>query len=229
MEKIYNGIVIDCVDHKDNNKLLTILTSEGKIQAICKGVKKAGSRLKNIACPFCFAEFTILENKQNTVIGANVYDSFFDLTLNYENYICACVMLDLLKKTIEQTKVLSSLLIKLIKSLKSLCYENSSGRSELIKFLLTYLKELGYKINTHNCGMCGKKLENHYLNVYDGSILCSNCAEIHSVKLNSNQLNIINEIPANLTKQEEIELLKALGNTIFCLINIKIKIEDLII
>ena len=228
MEKIYDGIVLDCTDHKENNKLLTILTSEGKIQAICKGVKKAGSKLKNIACPFCFAEFNILENKQNTVIGANVYDSFFDLSLKYENYLCGCVMLDLLKRTIEQPKVLASLLITLIKSLKSLCYEDVSAKSELINFLLTYLKELGYELNLQNCGLCGKKLENHYLNVYDGSILCQNCAEINSVKLSANQLKFINRQPTELTKQEEIQLLKGLGNTIFCLINIKIKIEDLI-
>ena len=228
MEKIYNGIVLDCIDHKENNKLLTILTNQGKIQAICKGVKKAGSKLKNIACPFCFAEFTILEGKQNIVIGANVYDSFFDLALQYEKYLCGCVMLDLLNKTTESQTILSSLLIELIKTLKFLCYENFSGIYLLVKFLLTYLEKIGYKLNTLTCGMCGKEINNHYLNVYDGSILCSNCSLVNSLKLSQSQIDLLNNKDTALNKAEEIELLKGLGNTIYCLVNIKIKIEDLI-
>ena len=117
-EYVLDAIVLHAQDYKDNNKILTLLSSEGKISATCKGINKQASKLKMVACPFCFAEFSLIEKNIITVSGANIYDTFFALSTNYTNFICASCILDLVKRCPEDNSVLGEMFLPCVNAIK---------------------------------------------------------------------------------------------------------------
>ena len=228
-EIVLDGIVISVQDYKENSKLLNILTSEGIKLVVAKGITKQTSKLKLVANPFCFAEFSLLVKNQTTLVGANVYDSFFALSSNYNNYVAGCSILDLIKKTVDDGSAIKQLFLPCVKAIKDLCYENLNCLIVLNKFLITYLNICGYSLNFKTCASCGKPLQDFYFNPYDASILCGNCKHINCQQLTQKQIDfLLDNNSEQLTTEELINITKNLANAIYCLTNIKLKIEDLI-
>ena len=228
-EYVLDAIVLHAQDYKDNNKILTLLSSEGKISATCKGINKQASKLKMVACPFCFAEFSLIEKNIITVSGANIYDTFFALSTNYTNFICASCILDLVKRCPEDNSVLGEMFLPCVNAIKELCYNTTPPIISLLKFLLTYLSITGYKINLHTCASCGNKLKTFYFNPYEANVVCFNCSNQTMLTLKPNQIAFLQDITNNqMDNNEQLSLLKSIANAIYCLTNIKLKIEELI-
>ena len=62
MEIKTEAIVLQAIDYKDNDKLLTLFSpSLGRITAGIRGVKKPTAKLAFSAQPFCFAEYILAE------------------------------------------------------------------------------------------------------------------------------------------------------------------------
>ena len=62
MEIKTEAIVLQSIDYKDNDKLLTLFSPTlGRITAGAKGVKKQKAKLSFAAQPFCFAEYVLAE------------------------------------------------------------------------------------------------------------------------------------------------------------------------
>ena len=184
MPKITQGIVIRSIDYKEKDKLLTIYTLEyGKITAVLKGVKNANAKLKFAYQPFCFAEFTV-EDK-GVISQADLKESFFDLTLNYDRYLTGCKMLELINSVTVEEIVNPQIFLTLIKSLNLLTnYENISYKIIFCKFLVDILTALGYKLNFNSCNSCGgKMLTNSYYDYSFGGIVCVGCKTINSYKI----------------------------------------------
>ena len=184
MPKIIQGIVLRSLDYKEKDKLLTIYSlEEGKITAILKGVKNNNAKLKFAFQPFCFAEFNI-EDK-GVVTGAELKESFFDLTLNYDRYIIGCKMLELVNTVTLENVINPQIFLTLIKSLNLLTnYENISYKLIYCKFLVDILTALGYKLNFSSCNNCGTKmLTGSYYDFTYGGIVCVGCKTLNSFKI----------------------------------------------
>lgn len=235
MEKVINGLVINVKDYKENDKQLTILSREqGKIIAVCKGVKKAYSKFKPFACPFCFAEFTLNGEYTNVVTSVNAYDTFFNLSSDIKKFYSAMCILNLLNKTQEQNLNHQNVFLHTITAIKNICYKENQELHSLCIFLVQYLSEMGYTLNTHKCFNCGCDLSSHkYLNPYDGGFYCTNCSTPYSENLIEKEAIFIDRIqesnkPPALEINEYKHLLKCFGNTIYCLTAIKIDINYLL-
>jgi DNA repair protein RecO (recombination protein O) len=67
MEIKTEAIVLQSIDYKDNDKLLTLFSpSLGKLTAGIRGVKKPTAKLSFAAQPFCFAEYVLAEKGGDT-------------------------------------------------------------------------------------------------------------------------------------------------------------------
>ena len=184
MQKIYSGIVLRSIDYKDKDKLVTIYSLEyGKITAILKGVKNNNAKLKFAYQPFCFAEFSIEE--KGVITGAELKDSFFDLTLNYDRYLVGCKILELLNIITVENISNPELFVTTLKALNLLTnYENLSYRLIFAKFLVDALTSLGYKLNFNSCNNCGNKmLTSSYYDFSYSGIVCVGCKTLNSFKI----------------------------------------------
>ena len=92
MEIKTEAIVLQTVDYKDNDKLLTLFSpSLGKITAGIRGVKKPTAKLAFAAQPFCFAEYVLAERGgRYTVTSAYLHESFFSLRTDIVRFYAAC-------------------------------------------------------------------------------------------------------------------------------------------
>lgn len=229
-EEVLDGIVINVQDYKDSTKLLTILSGDGKKLVNAKGINKSTSKLKAVANVFCFAEFSLLTKNKTTLVGANLYDSFFALSSNYKNYVTSCAIVDLVNKTTDDDTILKQLFLPCVNSIKDLCYGNNNPLLYLNAFLVKYLSICGYKLNTSTCSNCSKTLTEFYFNPYDASILCQDCKLPHCNKFTNEQIAFIENKQKGDTLSHEslLHITKNLANAIFCLTGIKLKIDYLL-
>ena len=181
MEEIkVNGMVIESIDYKDNDKLLSLFTVElGKITVKIRGVKSAKSKLRSCAQLFAFGEWELIKSKEYfTVKTVNLVDSFYDITYTYSRYIVALSLVEICNHILRPNMIAESLFIALIKSMQTLAYEDRvSERYVFIKFNLMLLAMSGYALNFDSCDICGMKymgalrFDTHYHH-----ITCKNCS-----------------------------------------------------
>ena len=222
------GIVINSVDYKENDKLVTIYTLElGVIKAQLRGVKQAKSKLKFACQPFFVGEFFLIK-KANfyQVTTVNSIDSFFELTSNYDRYLCASVVLESIKLTQKEEIINEQLFVTVLKTIEALCYEEINENMVLIKYMLKFLALNGYELNFNKCSICGIKLTGAGLNVGVGGFVCDVCGDEFTHNLEKNvfaSLKIINNV--DMSNLATVKLNN--GVLLKCILLLKININTL--
>ena len=143
------AIVLQAIDYKDNDKLLTLFSPTlGKLTAGIRGVKKPKARLNFAAQPFCFAEYILAEKGERyTVTNAYLHESFFELRTDIVRFYAACAAAEVCRVLTVENERYDGLFIAFIECLKSLCLSGEDAAEALIAFLLIALRESGYPLN----------------------------------------------------------------------------------
>ncbi len=152
MEQNVKGIIIKLIDYKEADKLASIFSFEkGIVTAKFAGVKRDKAKLKSVAQPFVFADFSLYEKKDHlTVTGADVIDGFSDILLNYNKTICGYIVLDIIKSIIPKEKQEQDLFLLTITALKNIEQQNEyiSTIDYILKFIT--LSGMGLELNQLN-------------------------------------------------------------------------------
>lgn len=143
------AVVLQTLDYKDNDKLLTLFSPAlGKITAGIRGVKKPKAKLAFAAQPFCFAEYVLAEKGgRYTVTSAYLHESFFELRTDVTRFYAACAAAEIVREISVENERFEGLFIGFIECLKSLCLAEEDEADALISFLLVALRESGYPID----------------------------------------------------------------------------------
>ena len=223
------GIVINSVDYKENDKLVTIYTLElGIIKAQLRGVKQAKSKLKFACQPFFVGEFFLVKKSAfYQITTVNNIDSFFELTANYDRYLCASVVLETIKLTQKEEIINEQLFVCVLKTIEMLCYEETVNENMiLIKYLLNFLSLNGYALNFNKCSICGIKLTNASLNVGVGGFVCDACKDPFTHTLEKNVFSSLKII--NNTDLQKLSTVKLQNSVLLkCMLLLKININSL--
>jgi DNA repair protein RecO (recombination protein O) len=149
MEIKTDAIVLQTVDYKDNDKILTLFSpSLGKITAGAKGVKKPTAKLAFAAQPFCFSEYVLAEKGgRYTVTGAYLHESFFDLRLDIDRFYAACAMAEVCRAILMENEEYEGIFVGLIEGVKALALGQEDSAEALVSFILIALRESGYPID----------------------------------------------------------------------------------
>ena len=149
MELKTNAIVLQSIDYKDNDKLLTLFSPElGRITAGARGVKKNTAKLAFSAQPFCFAEYVLAQkNGRYTVTGAYLHESFFSLRYDIVRFYAACAATEVCLAILMENERYDGLFIGLIECLKSLSLAEDDVAESVIGFILIALRESGYPLD----------------------------------------------------------------------------------
>ncbi|MBE7077945.1 MAG: DNA repair protein RecO [Clostridiales bacterium] len=149
MEIKTDAIVLQTLDYKDNDKLLTLFSpSLGKITAGIRGVKKPTAKLAFSAQPFCFAEYVLAEKGgRYTVTGAYLHESFFSLRYDIERFYAACAAAEVCLSILQENERYDGLFIGLIGCLKALALVEEDVAEALIGFIQIALRESGYSLD----------------------------------------------------------------------------------
>ena len=205
MDTKVKGIVLNCKDYKESDKLLSILSLElGKILVVAKGVKKAKSKFKAYAQPFCFANFELTNSKNGAYVltGVNEIENFYSLTSDINKFEYAFCILEIAEKICKENVLYPRLFLEILKCLQALINEKVNEKTVLIKFILNVLNFEGVNINLNKCTSCKSALVGDvYLDIQTCETLCTACKNINCVKLEKSTfstLKIISQSNYNL-------------------------------
>lgn len=202
MEEIkLKGIVINALDYKDSDKIVTIFSAEkGLIKARVRGVKKNKAKLAFAVQPFAFVEFMLsAKGGFYTVINATSIDQFYDVTSDFDNYIFMLACLEVVQKTVKENEEQFGLFLLLLNSLKLVCYKNVSSMNVFIKFMIEAMGYLGFSFVFDRCACCGASLnENRIGFSYEhNGLLCIKCQNKNEIlELNRVEYLILKNISA---------------------------------
>ena len=149
MEVKTQAIVLQAIDYKDSDKLLTLFSPNlGKITAGIRGVKKPKAKLAFSAQPFCFAEYVLAtKGGRYTVTSAYLHESFFELRSDITRFYGGAAVMETVREITLENQDCQNLFIALIECLKTLCLTNESVEDAVVTFLLIALRESGYPID----------------------------------------------------------------------------------
>ncbi len=177
MEVKTDALVLRTVDYGENDKMITLLTSDlGKIGAAVKGVKKASAKLKFAAQPFCFAEYVLAERAgRYTVTSASLYDGFYFLREDIGAFYAATAVCEACNLLLYEGMVNPELLICAVAAIRRM--ESASVSRALICFLMQAMEMAGYPVCAEECPSCGKTPKGKlFFDLASGSFFCGECA-----------------------------------------------------
>lgn len=169
------GIVIGGINVKEKDKLVKLYTLElGKISVAFKGVRAEKAKLKSAKELFCFGDYIIESSKAGHIVtSCDIIDSFHAISKDIQKYYEACAILNIVDKAAYESNPL--FFIEVIKSIKSICYDNIKRLYVLDKFLISYFDYSGYRFLSEKCSSCGAKLTKRYFNYDIGELVCPAC------------------------------------------------------
>lgn len=170
------AIVLNKVDYKDNDRILTLFSLEaGRISASVKGIKKTTSKLRPCSEIFFFGQYILNETRgRYTVTGFDTIDTFSELRDDFDKLSAGVLMLKMCEKAIDEGEQEEELFLLLLKCLDGLRSTESIGKA-LAVFLIKYCTVLGYMPQMNACLGCGQKDKLIYLDFALGGIVCSSC------------------------------------------------------
>lgn len=157
MEVKTEAIVLQSIDYKDSDKLLTLFSPTlGRITAGIRGVKKPKAKLAFSAQPFCFAEYILAEKGgRYTVTNAYLHESFFALRYDIVRFYAACAMAEICLAILYENETYEGLFVALIEGLKALALDDTDSAEAVLTFTLVALRESGYPLDLSFFEECG--------------------------------------------------------------------------
>lgn len=172
-----DALLLRSADWGESDKMITLLTAEGKLSAGMKGVRKSGARLKFAAQPFCFAEYVFASRgARNTVTAASLHDGFYSLREDIRAFYAGACVLETCDRLSYEGMESGELLVAAVGTLGKL--SGGGGSGALVAFLLRALAFAGYAVRAGDCPVCGQRLggEQLYFDMESGAFCCGGCA-----------------------------------------------------
>ncbi|MBR2387195.1 MAG: DNA repair protein RecO [Clostridia bacterium] len=185
-----DGLVIRETAVGESDKLITVLTRDkGKILISAKGVRSQKSKNTALCRPFVFANFEYYEKGGRYWLSSgSINDSFFGLNADVESLALASYILDITNEISGENSPDDTLLRTVLNTLFAI--EKKIRPLEQIKgsFEFFAAAHSGFSPDLCQCEKCGQaKAEAFYLDVMNGSLICSAC-------LSSKKLPLTEEI-----------------------------------
>lgn len=175
MIKEFEGVIVSETPYSETSKILNILTKEGIIGIMAKGVKKIKSPLRTATDKFSLISFNCYyhEGKLSTLISADVINPLNNIKtdivkIGYLTYIC-----ELAYQTAKQNNDGN-----IFNLLKSAILKMESGLNPMVITNILELKMLDYlgvKIDLDKCIKCGETKDIITISGDEGGYICKNC------------------------------------------------------
>ncbi|MBQ7455757.1 MAG: DNA repair protein RecO [Clostridia bacterium] len=175
------GIVLRHADYRENDRMLTLLTPRGRVDALARGCKRPKSPLLAASEVFTLGNYELATSKNHVIVSACLLrDSFYPLRLDIDRLACAAYMANLCEATVQPDEDAQRPFLLLARALGCLSYQDEAPRAVLSVFLLHYAAALGYRPRLSHCVVCGREIgesEGALFDIEQGGVLCPACAE----------------------------------------------------
>lgn len=172
-----DGLVIRSQNIGENDRLVTILTSEGQITASAKGARSMKSKLLNLTQPYVYGNFEI--NKKGSyswIRGGSSYEMFYRLRDEVDKLFLAAYVCDVTYEITGEGVPSPDVLRLTLNTLYAIMTDMRPQEQIKAVFELRAAGLSGYMPRLDRCGYCKKELcEDVYFDIMNGSLVCSEC------------------------------------------------------
>ncbi len=173
-----DGLVIKSQNYGDNDKLVTILTAEGKQTVLAKGARSMKSKIKNITEPFVYANFEL--NQKGGAIawikGGSSTEIFYELREDVEKLFLATYICDIANELSGELVDASDMLRLTLNTLFAIVKDMRPLAQIKAVYEMRAAAISGYCPNLDYCERCeSEESENTYFDVTNGALICSDC------------------------------------------------------
>lgn len=183
---VTNAIVLRRADYRDHDRMLTLFSPTlGRVDALCRGCRRAKSPLLAASELFCAGEYALYQTGERmTVVSCQVTDTYYALRSDYERLSHGMYMLELCAAAVQPGQENERLFLLLLRSLAHLCYGEAQPRRVTAVFLLGFVSLLGFRPQVGRCVRCGRPVTPEAepgdnvgaLSPSLGGVLCPACA-----------------------------------------------------
>lgn len=175
------GIVLRHADYRENDRMLTLLTPHGRVDALSRGCKRPKSPLLPGSEVFVLGNYELVTSKNHTLVTSCLLrDSFYNLRLDIDALACAAYMANICEATVQPEENAQRPFLLLARALGYLSYQAYAPRAVLCAFLLHYAVAMGYKPRLNHCVISGQAIEpgaGALFDIEQGGVVCPACAD----------------------------------------------------
>ena len=175
-----NGLIIQEIAQKENDKFITILTAEyGKMSVYCRGVRKIKSQFMSLIELFSYNEFELYEkNGHFWLDDCYRINDFYKLRDTIEGFSLASYILDVLSDISLDGEKCEDVLRLGLNTLYAICEKIKPLWQIKAAFEFKAMCLSGYLPELDGCRRCGKKLDKYTFDVLSGCLVCDKCKGI---------------------------------------------------
>ena len=173
-----DGLVLRSQNYGENDKLVTILTAEGKQTVLAKGARSMKSKIKNITEPFVYANFEL--NQKGGAIswikGGSSTEIFYNLREDVEKLFLATYICDIANELSGELQDSSDMLRLTLNTLFAIVKDLRPIAQIKAVYEIRAAAISGYCPNLDYCERCEvEEAEVTYFDVMNGALVCSEC------------------------------------------------------
>ena len=173
-----DGLVIKSQNFGENDKLVTILTADGKQTVLAKGARSMKSKIKNITEPFVYANFEL--NQKGGAIawikGGSSTEIFYALREDVEKLFLATYICDIANELSGELADASDMLRLTLNTLFAIVKDLRPLAQIKAVYEIRAAAISGYCPNLDYCDRCETEdAENTYFDIMNGALICSDC------------------------------------------------------
>lgn len=175
------GIVLRYADYRENDRMLTLLTPQGRVDALSRGCKRPKSPLLPASEVFTWGNYELFSSKERSVVvNCLIQDSFYPLREDFDKLACAAYMANVCEAAIQPGDNAQKPFLLLARALSYLSYQDYAPRQVLSAFLLHLATALGYRPRFQHCVHCGQRFDTSrgaLFDIEEGGSVCPDCAQ----------------------------------------------------
>lgn len=169
------ALVVRTIDYGDADRIVHLLTSQGRVEGFAHGAKKSKKRFQGALEPFTSITATLTETKRQslpTLSTASVRKARLGIRSSLENIALGSYVTELGLK-VSQDGEHTGEVLRLVESILDSLAEHPATMALRRAFELRLMAELGYAPQLERCVVCGEDAEPGYLDFTRGGLLCA--------------------------------------------------------
>jgi len=163
----------------DFDKMVTILTPNGKIGCAAKGARRPKSLLMAGTQFFCFGEYLIFKgNNSYNINSCDTIEIFYNLRTDLDKLDCAVQLCKLVDSVTFENQSTYKILQLLLNTLYVISETDKNLELVVSVFRIRLLCLLGFMPKVGQCVRCDEKEKIAYFSIIDDGFKCQNCGKV---------------------------------------------------
>ncbi len=174
------GFVANTTDCGESDKMLTLITRRyGKLSVYARGSRKLTSKFMTASLKFSYGDYVITKTEKNCILNeASTKMTFFGLQRDVESLALADYIAEVTADVIMPEEPEDQILELALNSIYLLSQQKKPPKTVKTAFETRLMSYLGLFPHLDCCQKCGKNEDGtYYLDIMDGTVTCSKCAE----------------------------------------------------